>query len=51
MSYNIELVCKECGEPLQAVLEPSMAIEIEPCDTCLTAKYDEGFDDGKKENE
>ena len=55
---DLELVCDVCGNYLDFTVEymnNNLCIIVEPCETCLSDRYDEGhdagYDEGKEERE
>jgi hypothetical protein len=43
--------CEDCGGEVEVQLHyrEKDVIMIEPCDTCLESKYEQGVEDGKEE--
>ena len=46
---EVDVVCMECGKVLDGEMGISGAIRIEPCESCLQAAYEEGYEEGKKD--
>lgn len=49
MSISIEFLCNVCGDYLDHSNIRTDLVDIEPCRKCLSSKYDEGFEEGRKE--
>ncbi len=49
MSICVELLCNECHEYLDHSNIRGDIVDVDPCKKCLSSKYDEGFEDGKNE--
>jgi hypothetical protein len=48
-----DLICSECNETLTVTIEKSWDLKyivVKPCKTCMQSQYDDGFNDGEKEN-
>jgi len=50
MDFELTLTIEcYCGRKLQANQLSDTKIEVEPCENCLSKKYDEGFRKGQDE--
>ena len=55
MSIIYEARCNECGEFVAVTRykldgDEDLCIEVEPCDTCLDNRFEEGKEEERKEN-
>ena len=48
IEVDITVECDECGSELEADFRYN-TLTVEPCETCLDGKYNEGHQDGKTE--
>ena len=47
IKVDVMIKCGRCGAELSTEFDGRRALlEVEPCETCLKEKYDEGFTDG-----
>lgn len=52
VSVEFEVECAKCRGGLDAEMTNGLSyiLKVEPCQTCLDAKYDEGHKDGVEES-
>ena len=46
INFDLEVYCT-CGKSVQAREDGNGRLEVEPCDSCLSQQYDEGFANGE----
>jgi len=52
LNVGFDVECATCGATVKATMNRNQdTLSVEPCEGCLQAKYNEGYDDAEKEAE
>jgi len=46
LHLDVELICSVCGSKLKVESCNDLIVHVPPCDKCLYAEYNRGYDEG-----